>query len=127
MPGAIWSLWAFATAGYRRRLLRENSPKGTTPTPRGPSGTWDAKVDWVARGPMVRSRGHPCPVGRPKDPRGLKLARRRAMQQVVRDALIGLHGPRQLRHKGKRPRPLSSAGGCCCSPTSGATIPLRQQ
>jgi hypothetical protein len=40
MPGPVWSLWAFATAGYRGRLGREKSPKGTAPTARGPSGRW---------------------------------------------------------------------------------------
>jgi hypothetical protein len=53
MQGPVWSLWAFATAGYRRRLGRETSPKGHRPNGSGTIGqVGTAKVDWVARGPM---------------------------------------------------------------------------
>jgi hypothetical protein len=54
--------------------LGAKGPEGHRPNP---SDIWSAKVDWVGRGPGVRSRGHPCPVGRPRDPRGPKRARRR--------------------------------------------------
>jgi hypothetical protein len=68
-------LAAFATAGYRRRLGREKSPKGKTPTARGPSGRWDVKGRLRTEGPLsVGGPALPCRKPRAMEGAGRKPA-----------------------------------------------------
>jgi hypothetical protein len=69
--GYLVPVGAFATAGYRGRLGREKFPKGTTPTPRGPSGTWARQGRLGREEPPCSDGGQPASHCRkPKGPKG---------------------------------------------------------
>jgi hypothetical protein len=69
MPGAIWSLWASARPPIARRLGREKSSKGTTPTAQGPSGQMGSPRSIGSRWVSCPMGGQPCPV-EPKRTKG---------------------------------------------------------